>query len=643
LFSFCLPVPAQAAERRTPHPLDPLNQNEIVAVVSVLRAAGRITDQSRFPIISLHEPLKDEVLNYKPGKPYRRQAFAVVYERATNQTFEAVIDLKRLHLVSWKHILDVQPPLFSEDMQLVDAITRADPRWQDAMRKRGFGDFQEIAIDPWPAEEPAPADQAGMRLLNAVSYYKGHAKNYYARPIEGPIASVNLNTKSVYKFVDTGIVPLARASADLDASSVGKLREAPKPLHISQPKGVSFELHGQEVHWQNWRFRYGMHPREGLVLYTVGYEDQGKLRSILYRASLSELFVPYGDPSAGWSFRNVFDMGKVGIGWLADAHEPLADAPENAIFASAVYANEYGTAVEIPRAVAIYERDGGLLWKHFDYTHNESRRARELVLSFIVTAGNYEYGLNWIFHQDGAIDAEVLLTGIMASKGVADAKEDHDKPLTGHLVTPHVQAVHHQHFFNFRLDMDIDGPGGNSVVEMNTDATPGTNELVMKETTLTSEREAQRRLNLATSRSWKVINPCVRNAVGGMAGYMLIPGENAIPFVSPKSPVGKRAGFIQSHLWVTPYDPAQMNAAGSYIVQKQEFDGLPRWTQANRSVENEDVVLWYTLGVTHIPRPEEWPVMPVHRAGFRLIPCGFFSQNPALNVPKPEIVKTRGS
>ena len=53
-----------------------------------------------------------------------------------------------------------------------------------------------------------------------------------------------------------------------------------------------------------------MHPREGVVLYRVGYEDDGKLRSILYRASLSEMVVPYGDPAPSWFFRGVFDEGE---------------------------------------------------------------------------------------------------------------------------------------------------------------------------------------------------------------------------------------------------------------------------------------------------------------------------------------------
>jgi primary-amine oxidase len=52
-------------------------------------------------------------------------------------------------------------------------------------------------------------------------------------------------------------------------------------------------------------------------------------------------------------------------------------------------------------------------------------------------------------------------------------------------------------------------------------------------------------------------------------------------------------------------------------------------------VDNTDVVVWYTFGVTHIPRPEEWPVMPVHRTAFKLLPVSFFSRSPALDVPRP--------
>jgi primary-amine oxidase len=120
-----------------------------------------------------------------------------------------------------------------------------------------------------------------------------------------------------------------------------------------------------------------------------------------------------------------------------------------------------------------------------------------------------------------------------------------------------------------------------------------------------------------------------RNALGEPVRYLLIPGENALPYVAPTSWIRKRAGFVNAHLWATPFEPSEMNAAGSYVNQSQGGGGLPLWTKRNRSIENADVVLWYTLGITHIPRPEEWPVMPVHRTGFQLnlVPSGFFTSN----------------
>jgi primary-amine oxidase len=537
-----------------------------------------------------------------------------------------------------------------EEFFLVPDIVRADAQWQEAMRKRGITDFDQVQIDPWSAGSYGFADEEGVRVVRALSYYRGKAQNPYARPIEGVIAYVNLHTQRVFKLVDAGDVPVPQATADFDVQAIGTLRAAPKALHMVQPRGVSFDVQGYEVHWQQWRFRYGLHPREGVVLYTVGYADQGTWRSVLYRASLSEMFVPYGDAGPGWFFRNVFDMGEYGVGLLANPLEPFADAPDNAVFFPAVLTDNTGTPAEMPRMVALYERDGGLLWKHFDLdtvhkrTHNESRRARQLVLGIIATVGNYDYGFNWVFHQDGTLEMEVLLTGIMQTKGIPPveaAAQAHGNPGHGHMVARQLAAVHHQHFFNFRLDLDVDG-AGNSVVEMNTEALPAApsnpyqGAFVMRETVLRTEQEAQRQLNLVSNRKWKVINPSVKNALGQSVGYMLVPGENAVPYSAPTSPMRQRAGFLNAHLWVTPYDPTHMNAAGYYINQSKGGEGLPKWTSANRAVENQDIVVWYTMGTTHIPRPEEWPVMPVHHLGFRLMPNGFFARNPALDVPRAE-------
>src|SRR5262249_19401830 len=225
-----------------------------------------------------------------------------------------------------------------------------------------------------------------------------------------------------------GIEPRPVSAAPPGIETKDDHREALKPLQITQPEGTNFVLQDNEVRWQNWRFRFGVNGREGLVLYTVGYEQGGKLRSILYRGSLSEMVVPYGDPSEAWYFRNAFDEGEDSMGRYANSLEPGTDAPSNATFVDATLADEAGTPFVIPHAVALYERDGGLLWKHFDRDNNsnQSRRSRELVLSWIATVGNYDYGFNWVFHQDGTLEMRVLLTGIMETKGVGLASESHN-------------------------------------------------------------------------------------------------------------------------------------------------------------------------------------------------------------------------
>ena len=118
-------------------------------------------------------------------------------------------------------------------------------------------------------------------------------------------------------------------------------------------------------------------------------------------------------------------------------------------------------------------------------------------------------------------------------------------------------------------------------------------------------------------------------------GYRLVPGENARPFAQPDSPVMRRAGFIGDHLWVTPYEPRERYAAGEYPNQHPGGAGLPEWTEADRPIADTDLVVWYTFGHHHVPRPEDWPVMPVATIGFQLRPVGFFTRNPALDVPPP--------
>jgi primary-amine oxidase len=212
-------------------------------------------------------------------------------------------------------------------------------------------------------------------------------------------------------------------------------------------------------------------------------------------------------------------------------------------------------------------------------------------------------------------------------------------PEFANLVAPGLAGPNHQHLFSARLDLDVDGPE-NRVYEVEAERVPTGpdnpwgNAFRQRSTLLESELGAQREVDAATSRVWKVVNPSVTNRVGQPVGYKLVP-TMATPtmLAAPDSSVGRRAGFAQHNLWVTPYAADERRAAGDYPNQHEGGDGLPRWTAADRSIADTDVVLWYTFGVTHFVRPEDFPVMPVEYTGFLLTPVGFFDRNPSLDVP----------
>ncbi len=628
----------------TSHPLDPLDSKEIKAAVRILRQTQNLCDATLFPRIFLQEPDKNEVLSFElgGGKP-KRNVFVSVLDVQNNKVYEATVNLSDRKVVSWAEIPGVQPALLDSEFDILSDVVKADPRWQAAMTARGITNFEDVIVDGWAPGALTPEETAsGARLIRGLSYLRGEDSNFYARPIEGVLATVNLNTQSVSNFIDTGVVPIPDGNFGLDPESVGTLRPELPPLVVEQPEGVGFKLKDNQVSWENWQFRYSIDPRSGLVLHQVGYNDRGQVRPILYRASLSEMAVPYADASETWTFRNAFDVGEYDLGKLSNSLEAGQHVPENSVLLDAVFADEFGKPYIAPDVVGLYERDSGVLWQHYDYDTDttELRRGRELVMSSIVTIGNYDYGLDWIFHQDGSIEVEAHLTGILLNRGTSATNVDElgEGENSGALVAPNILAPSHQHFFNFRLDFDVNGTA-NSAIETNTlslpvgPTNPAKNAFIAEETLLATETAAQRDLDLLTNREWAIVNSTQTNALGGDIGYALEPETNTVPFAAPDSSVRQRAGFINHHVWVTQYKPDELYAGGDYPSQSPPGKGLVEYSANDESIVDRDVVLWYTLGLTHHARPENFPVMSVEEIGFKIVPEGFFTQNPALDLP----------
>jgi primary-amine oxidase len=622
------------------HPLAPLTPEEIAEAVAILRAGRPISEHIRFVMARLQEPAPEITYSYRPGDSVPREVFFSLLDKTPGNfgAFEAVVNLSEGKVTSWKQV-EGQPSIIYEEFLASEEAAKADPRFRAALAKRGITeqDLPRVRLDAWTAGYFAIPDEEHRRLLRTSVHYQldpdDENENSYAHPIFGLHAVIDLNTMEVLRVDDFGVVPIPQQQANYLPKDVGPMRDDLKPIEISQPEGASFTVEDDyRVKWQKWEFLVGFSPREGLILSHIFYDGRPLFRSL----RLAEMVVPYGDATISHSRQNAFDVGEYGVGWLANSLELGCDCLGLIHYFDAHMTDNDGGLHTIKNAVCMHEEDDGILWKHSIYRtgHTEVRRSRRLVISFIATVGIYEYGFFWYLRQDGSIEMDVKLTGIMNTGAVPPGTE----PEYGVLLNQDgLYAPNHQHFFCFRLEPMIDGLH-NTVVETNTvpaeEDTLYGNAFKLETRVLHDEEEAQRDINPFSARRWKIINPHVHNPnTGKPVGYELMAHDNVLAFARPNSRYMQRAGFTGHHLWVTPYDPAEQFPAGDYPNQHPGGAGLPAWTKAKRPIEDTLLTVWYVVGVNHIARPEDWPVMPVAHAGFLMRPNNFFATSPALDVP----------
>ncbi len=622
------------------HPLDPLTADEIIASANILLRGRAAQPGAIFQSVELREPAKAEMLAWRPGAPPPSRQ-ATVFYRQNRQSFRANVNLSASSFTA-PALIPISDGQLGLTIQEVFDFSFAfqDPAFLSALARRGLRTPQQLAkvfVTPLtPGSFGLPEES--RRIVKAQMYYtEGAGINLYARPIEGMQAIMDLDTQQVIRVLDSGVVPIPTLTHDFDEASVGArhgLRPALKPIRISQPAGVNFRIDGNFIEWQKWRFHTRFERRTGPVVSLVNYAG----RPVLYQGSLSEIFVPYQDADANWFYRTYMDAGEFGFGLLASPLKLGLDVPENAVLldalVSAAIPDPSVPVVPLPlsNVVAVFERlTGSPAWRHFEQFSGgayEGRAEVELVVRSIAQVGNYDYLLDWVFTQNGIIRGEIGLTGIDAPKAVTAGGGD---PAQSAPVAPQLVAPFHSHFFNFRLDVDVDGPLNSFMLgQLRTRHAPGPRKSVwsLEEQLVGSESEG--RLDTEGHARWTVINPSKRNALGQHTGYRLETHDTAEPLL--KKADYQRASFIDHALWVTAYDREQRYAAGDTPNQHPGAPGLPQYVRDNRSLVNRDIVLWLTLGHHHVTQAEDWPVMSRHKMGFELKPANFFDRNPALDL-----------
>jgi primary-amine oxidase len=620
-----------------PGVLETLRITEIETNRDVLQREGLVTPDTHFSYVGLLEPDKRDLF---AGRPVERRVRSFLIDMRTGMSHDTVVEPASARLISARE-LDIEGdgavPVVIREFSFVEEVVHRDERWLAAMARRGLTDVSKLRVNPLSAGVLAESEQ-GRRIQRCFTFVQHSPEDLgWAHPVDGVTAMVDVVTGDVLDVIDYVDLPVPQEDGNYHlAAWRGPDRTGLKPIEISQPDGPSFTIDERGVlAWAGWHLQVGFDQREGIVLHNIGIDDAGVTRPVVYRASIAEMVVPYGDPSPQRWFQNFFDGGEYLFGGFANSLELGCDCVGDITYLDAIVAGNDGAPRVISQAICIHEEDAGVLWKHSDNWNgsSETRRNRRLVVSFFMTVGNYDYGFYWTFGLDGTIGFEIKATGIVFTSahpgpGYAWATE----------VAPGLGAPNHQHLFSARLDMMVDGIA-NAVDEVDAVRVPrgpgnptGTG-FMQQFTRLTTELDAQREADNRRGRVWLTTSTDHRNRLGKPTGWVLYPEGGPLLLADADSDIAKRAAYTTKHLWVTPYEPDERYPAGDFVNLHRGGAGLPAWTAADRSVDGTDIVLWHTFGLTHFPRIEDWPIMPVDTTGFVLKPYGFFDRNPSLDIP----------
>ncbi|KAL2428561.1 Copper amine oxidase 1 [Exophiala dermatitidis] len=653
-----------AAKANVSHPLCPLTASEITTTANLLRSVWPANIDLRFKVITLDEPPKKQMIPYleaehsgRPLPQIPRKAFVSYYIRNTDRFHEAVVNLSAGRVES---NVRLGPNMHGngdyEEILLVEKNALEDEGVKAALAKLKLPEGTAVTADPWIYGSDGIDDDE--RLYQVFLYMRDPANpseldsNHYAFPLPiSPVLECNNYTVIRIDYLPTGADNTVHEPRPYEPvppneyipEAQPSLRKDLKPLRVIQPEGASFTLTpagetGHVLEWQKWSFRVGYNQREGMVLYDVRYDS----RPLFYRLSLSDMNIPYADPRHPYHKKAAYDLGDAGAGAMANNLKLGCDCLGHIQYLSAVITDDKGKPTPMENCVCIHEQDAGIGWKHTNYRTGRAAvvRNRELVLQSIITVSNYEYILAFMFNQAGEVIYEVRATGILSTQPIDHELDKVGVPF-GTVVHPGVLAVHHQHIFSLRIDPMLEGHENRLVYDeahampLDKEWNPHGVGYTVSETVV--EKAGGLDIDVDANRVFKIQNPRVLNPVNGkpVAYKIHVPPFQKM-LAHPSSFHFKRAEFADHNIYVTTHRDRELYAGGWYTNQSRGGTGVRSFAARNDSVKDTDIVVWVQFGINHVPRIEDFPVMPCEILKVSLKPVNFFDKNPALDVPPSE-------
>ena len=638
-------------------PWHSLTEEEIREVAAAV--IDSTDDAVIFNRISLLEPNKEQAIAWQGSAPAQRGA-DVLY-RSNKQSWRVQYNFQEGKLSSASAITSGQPMLSGEEIYPVIEAVNALPEVVAALEKRGVSEGDGLClprtVGRFFSDMADPVNdrlvrldclnirgQSGLKILPTTSAF--------ARPVEGLSILVDIEDARVIEisdsFAEGGAPP---SNYDVIEFHEGALatRDPLLPIQIAQTEGLNFSVAGSQINWQGWQFHLRFDPRQGTILNNIGIMTETGFRPVAYEIAMSEMFVPYQDPDQHWFYRAYFDMGEYGFGNMASELKGH-DCPENAVFQDVILHTATGEPFTAPNRICIFEFDPGYpSWRHYESLYagvpgietHHSRRATHLVVRMAATIGNYDYFQDYIFQQDGSIRIRLISTGIDATKGVFAATLSDptaaSETQTGTLIAPFRLGVNHDHFFSYRIDLDVDGVGNHFerlrlVPAPQPDEAPRQGVWSVQRERVLNESGAQTVMDVDRPALLTFTSGKTTNQMGYPTGYQLI-FPNIRALVTPEDDIYQRAGFLKNNLWVTRYKRDEIFSTGIAVNRSAPGIGLPLYASDEESIENTDLVAWPMIGFHHVPMAEDWPVMPAKVDEIVLKPRNFFDRNPALDLP----------
>ena len=210
------------------HPLDPLSADEVRAAAEIIRRERATTDSWRFASLDLAEPAKADMLAWQPGDPLPRRAFAVCWDRSTNQPYEAVADLTADRVESWTAVPGMTPNVTIDEYHEVDVALHEHPEVLAAVARRGIADPSLVLFDVWTYGASVMPEQwrrPTPRLVRRLA--AGHPDRQPVRP-PGRRAQDHRRPEQPRGAADRG-PPRPRAAGGVGGVRPGRARPGPGP------------------------------------------------------------------------------------------------------------------------------------------------------------------------------------------------------------------------------------------------------------------------------------------------------------------------------------------------------------------------------------------------------------------------------